>query len=104
MRGKHQCRDALFVGYSPKIATGVWVGTDDHTILGEKETGARAALPIWIDFMGAVLADAPQGYFDLPADVVKVNINPDTGQLVGPGEGHAVSALFKRGSEPLASP
>jgi penicillin-binding protein 1A len=100
----NQCRDALFVGYSPKIAAGVWVGTDDHTILGEKETGARAALPIWIDFMGAVLADAPQGYFDLPADVVKVNINPDTGQLVGPGEGHAVSALFKRGSEPLASP
>ncbi|HSO18056.1 MAG TPA: penicillin-binding protein 1A, partial [Desulfosarcina sp.] len=42
-------RDALFVGFSPAVAAGVWVGMDDFTPLGQKETGARAALPIWMD-------------------------------------------------------
>ena len=43
--------DALFVGFDDKLAVGVWVGRDDHEPIGKKETGARAALPIWIDFM-----------------------------------------------------
>jgi penicillin-binding protein 1A len=43
--------DAWFVGFDDRIALGVWVGRDDHTPIGKKETGARAALPIWIDFM-----------------------------------------------------
>ncbi len=43
--------DALFVGFDDKLAVGVWVGKDNHEPIGEKETGARAALPIWIDFM-----------------------------------------------------
>jgi len=43
--------DALFVGFDDKLAVGVWVGKDNHEPIGKKETGARAALPIWIDFM-----------------------------------------------------
>ncbi len=43
--------DAWFVGFDDRVAVGVWVGRDDHTPIGNKETGARAALPIWIDFM-----------------------------------------------------
>jgi penicillin-binding protein 1A len=43
--------DAWFIGFDENIALGVWVGRDDHTPIGNKETGARAALPIWIDFM-----------------------------------------------------
>ncbi len=43
--------DALFVGFDDKLAVGVWVGKDNHASIGAKETGARAALPIWIDFM-----------------------------------------------------
>jgi penicillin-binding protein 1A len=48
--------DAWFLGFSPSVACGVWVGYDNRQSLGEKETGAKAALPIWIDFMKA--ADA----------------------------------------------
>ncbi len=64
-------RDALFIGYNPRIAAGVWVGNDDHRTLGAGETGARAALPIWIKFMEAVPRPDNPEYFDLP-DGVKV--------------------------------
>jgi penicillin-binding protein 1A len=43
--------DAWFIGFDDRLVVGVWVGRDDHTPIGKKETGARAALPIWIDFM-----------------------------------------------------
>jgi penicillin-binding protein 1A len=48
--------DAWFLGFSPSVTCGVWVGYDDRQTLGEKETGARAALPIWMDFMRAGIA------------------------------------------------
>jgi penicillin-binding protein 1A len=48
--------DAWFIGFSPSVTTGVWIGYDDRQSLGEKETGARAALPIWMDFMRAAIA------------------------------------------------
>src|SRR5580765_84198 len=52
--------DAWFVGYTPQITAGVWVGFDDKQIsLGKKETGARAALPIWLEFMQGALAKMP---------------------------------------------
>ncbi|MBW1835114.1 MAG: penicillin-binding protein 1A [Deltaproteobacteria bacterium] len=65
-----KCKDALFVGFSPSIATGVWVGRDKFVTLGKRETGARAALPIWMEFMEKALADEPFQYFDIPDDVV----------------------------------
>jgi penicillin-binding protein 1A len=52
--------DAWFVGFDDNLAVGVWVGRDDHTPIGPKETGARAALPIWIEFMQRVLPQTPQ--------------------------------------------
>ena len=51
--------DAWFLGFSPSLTAGVYVGFDDHRTLGEKEEGARVALPIWLDFMGAVLKAKP---------------------------------------------
>ena len=51
--------DALFIGYSPHIITGVWVGFDTRTSLGEKESGARVCLPIWMSFMGTALRRYP---------------------------------------------
>jgi len=48
--------DAWFVGFSPSITCGVWIGYDNRTSLGDKETGARAALPIWMDFMQTAVA------------------------------------------------
>ena len=51
--------DAWFLGFSPSITCGVYVGFDDHRSLGDKEEGARVALPIWMQFMGEVLKDRP---------------------------------------------
>jgi len=52
--------DAWFIGFTPSLTAGVWVGHDDKRIsLGKKETGARAALPIWVSFMGAALEGTP---------------------------------------------
>jgi penicillin-binding protein 1A len=58
--------DAWFVGYSPSITCGVWIGYDEKRSLGSKETGARAALPIWMDFMKVALAGHDPGEFQPP--------------------------------------
>ncbi len=92
--------DALFVGFSPAVAAGVWVGLDLGGTMGDKETGSRAALPIWMNFMTAALADGQQRYFDLPDNTVKKRINPNTGKLAPDGSISAVAALFKKGTEP----
>jgi penicillin-binding protein 1A len=55
--------DAWFLGFSPSVTCGVWVGYDNEQSLGEKETGAKAALPIWIEFMKAAIADKPDEQF-----------------------------------------
>jgi penicillin-binding protein 1A len=55
--------DAWFVGFSPTITCGVWIGYDEKKSLGDKETGARAALPIWMQFMSAALAGKSPGEF-----------------------------------------
>lgn len=73
--------DAWFVGFSPGITTGVWVGYDEKKSLGTKETGARAALPIWMEFMKPALAGKDVGEFqpapDAPSPGSKVD-TPDT--------------------------
>ena len=58
--------DAWFVGFSPSITCGTWIGFDNRQSLGDKETGAKAALPIWIDFMKVALADRPNEAFSTP--------------------------------------
>jgi penicillin-binding protein 1A len=55
--------DAWFVGFSPSVTCGTWIGFDDRQSLGDKETGARAALPMWIDFMRAAIANKPNETF-----------------------------------------
>ena len=55
--------DAWFLGFSPSVTCGVWVGYDDRQSLGDKETGARVALPIWMSFMRAAIADHPDEAF-----------------------------------------
>jgi penicillin-binding protein 1A len=92
--------DALFVGFSPVVATGVWTGLDLGGTMGDKETGARAALPIWIEYMKAALATMPHLYFDLPDNVIRVHMNPQTGMRAPDESENAVPALFKKGTEP----
>jgi penicillin-binding protein 1A len=55
--------NAWFIGFSPSVTCGVWVGYDDNKTLGDKETGARAALPIWMTFMQAAIAPRPDEQF-----------------------------------------
>jgi penicillin-binding protein 1A len=92
-------KDALFIGFSPSITTGVWVGQDTFTTIGKGETGARAALPIWIEFMQKALLGRPVQYFDIPDDVIKVRIDPWTGLIAPNDASNAVEALFKKGTE-----
>ncbi len=72
--------DAWFIGFSPSITAGTWIGFDDRRSLGEKETGARAALPIWMDFMKVAVADRPNEQFsraNAPKKKLELAITPD---------------------------
>jgi penicillin-binding protein 1A len=93
-------KDALFVGFSPAAACGVWVGMDDASPLGDKETGARAALPIWIDFMAATRSGSTPLYFDIPDGTAKIFMDPVTGRQARENDKNAVRALFAKGTKP----
>jgi len=71
--------DAWFVGYSPNLVAGVWVGIDDYQPLGNKEAGSRAALPIWIEFMQQALERVPMQEFVTPPHIRMVRVHPRTG-------------------------
>ncbi len=71
--------DAWFMGYTPDMVTGVWVGKDKDEPLGHNETGSRAAIPIWLDYMKAATEGKPIKDFRVPDDVVYVKIDPETG-------------------------
>lgn len=92
--------DAWFIGFSPTLATGVWVGMDVRTTLGRLETGARAALPIWIDFMKAALEEKEVQDFPMPDKVKLLDVNPETGLLSGPECPNTITVAFIEGTEP----
>ncbi|MBI4823962.1 MAG: PBP1A family penicillin-binding protein [Nitrospirae bacterium] len=80
-------RDAWFLGYTPDILTGVWIGFDDMRPIGNKETGARAALPVWLRFMRSVTGDYEIRDFEMPDGIVSRFVDINTGQIVNaPGE------------------
>jgi penicillin-binding protein 1A len=71
--------DAWFIGFSPSITCGTWIGFDNRQTLGEKETGAKAALPMWMDFMKVAIADKPNEEFakaNAPKKQIDVPITP----------------------------
>jgi penicillin-binding protein 1A len=96
--GKHT--DAWFVGYTPDLVTGVWVGFDDRHELGRGEQGARAALPIWIDTMVGALKSVPPKPFTQPPGVVVQKIDPKSGLLAPPGMTGAIDEVFLDGTAP----
>ena len=83
--------DAWFIGFSPSITCGVWVGFDEKKTLGNKETGAQAALPIWMQFMKVAIVGHESETFAEPAEnphgpLIKAKVDtPDT----NPGDGEA---------------
>ena len=76
-------RDAWFVGFTPELVAGVWMGFDDPPPLGPRETGAGAALPPWLSFMQAALGKRPAAEFRAVPGVELVRVDPATG-LVAP--------------------
>lgn len=93
--------DAWFEGFTPSLVAGVWVGYDNaQASLGDRETGARAALPIWVNFMAKALGGTPVEDFAMPEDVVTEKIDPETGLLARDGAPDAISDVFRRGTEP----
>jgi penicillin-binding protein 1A len=92
--------DAWFIGYTPNLATGVWVGFDDLRSLGETESGAHAALPIWLDYMLPALEPLPVMPFEIPEEIVFVRIDPKTGLLTPDQGDQGTVEMFTKGSEP----
>jgi penicillin-binding protein 1A len=92
-------KDAWFVGYTPDVCAGVWVGFDDSRPLGEREQGARTALPIWLDTLQAALRDRPAQPFVQPAGIVVERIDPATGKRAAAGA-PALDEVFLTGTEP----
>jgi len=96
--------DAWFIGYAPDLVVGVWVGFDVQQSLGARETGAKAALPIWRAFMEAAYAGRPPEPFPRPARILEVPIHLDTGLRANPAAGCSpvFAESFYEGTEPTA--
>jgi penicillin-binding protein 1A len=95
--------DAWFIGYTPQIATGVWVGFDQERTLGKGEVGGRSALPIWVDYMKAAHENLPQMTFPVPGGIVFANIDSDTGELASTNSKKILRQAFAEGTEPTTS-
>ncbi len=95
--------DAWFVGFVKNLSTGVWVGFDDMRSLGDRESGAKAALPIWIEYMRGALELIPSMAFEIPEDIVFAKIDPKTGRLVPSNSNDGVIEIFEKGNEPKQS-
>ena len=93
--------NAWFIGGTPNLVTGVYVGFDDRRSLGETESGAHAALPIWINFMKEAFKQLPIVPFTIPEGVTFVKVDPSTGLLLSDQEDQSGNVeIFTKGSEP----
>jgi len=97
-------RDAWFAGYNPQIVTISWVGFDDYRQLGSGETGARAALPMWIDYMREALKDIPETIIEKPPGLISIRIDPKTGKPTGADTPGAFFEVFRPKYAPKAEP
>lgn len=97
--------DGWFIGFNPAILCGVWVGKDDHKSLGNLETGARVALPIWRQFMEKATAGQQDLDWVQPPDIVTVPIDAQTGLRSDAGTActKVIDEYFLQGTEPQAS-
>jgi penicillin-binding protein 1A len=95
--------DAWFIGFDPDITVGVWVGNDERKPIGHNETGAIAALPIWIDFMREYIATrdrtSPPEFLP-PGNIVFLPVNRATGDPAAGEDGDAIEEAFISGTQP----
>ncbi len=93
-------RDAWFSGFNHEVATTTWVGFDTPRSLGNRETGGRAALPIWIDYMRVALEGVEESPNELPAGLVTVRIDPETGEYSDASNPKAIFEVFRSEDAP----
>ncbi len=94
-------RDAWFSGYNDHLVTSVWVGFDNHDPLGRRELGGRAALPVWMEFMGIALDGVDDKPPSMPEGLAQARIDPDSGLLARLDNDHAITEIFQAGRLPL---
>ena len=96
--------DAWFTGFDPNLTVGVWIGFDDKKPLGPAETGAQAALPIWIEFMRAYIEKrgdrATPPAFEAPGNIVFVAVDRATGAPAAPDAPGSITEAFIAGTQP----
>ncbi|MFC5524576.1 penicillin-binding protein 1A [Rhodanobacter ginsengisoli] len=88
-------RDAWFVGFNEDLSTAVWVGFDDYSSLGRGEFGAKAALPIWMEYMGAALKGLPLSTLPMPPGISTVWINRQNGLPTSSSDPDGMNEMFK---------
>jgi len=93
-------KDTWFIGFSPDLTCGVFVGFDNPRTLGRYEQGATAAAPIFRDFMKGALADQPPTAFRVPPGIDLVPVDRHSGALVNASDPSAIQEAFKAGTEP----
>ncbi len=93
-------RDAWFIGFTPNLVVGVYVGFDNPRSLGRKETGSSVAVPIFKDFMKQALVDKQPEPFRKPSGIRNIRINADTGVRARPGDKRVIWESFLVGTEP----
>lgn len=92
--------DGWFIGYTPDITTGVWVGYDEERSLGKGEVGGNNALPIWLGYMQFAHKGLPPKNFEIPEGIIFANIDNETGQLASTQSNVIVKQAFSEGTEP----
>ena len=92
--------DSWFIGYNYSLLTSVWAGFDQPESLGRREYGSTIALPIWIDYMGKALADAPLSDQPEPSGLSMLRVDRESGLLASPGSGNSYFELFKQEDTP----
>ncbi|TYC58560.1 penicillin-binding protein 1A [Rhodobacterales bacterium] len=96
-------KDAWFMGFTPDLAVGVFVGYDTPRPMGRGATGGQVSAPIFIDFMKQALADKPPVEFRVPKGLQLITINRRTGLRAGPGTPGSIVEAFKPGMSPSDS-
>ena len=93
-------RETWFIGFSPDLVVGVYVGFDDRQRLGKRETGGSVAAPIFQQFMKKQLADQPAVPFRIPSGIRMVRVNPRTGMRAQPQDKTVILEAYKDGTVP----
>ncbi len=92
--------DAWFIGLTPRLACGIWIGYDDRRTMGKNATGGLIAAPIWASFMGEALENAPLEDFDRPTGLVTTAIDPTSGLVAGKDCKKVLNEIFLEGTQP----